>query len=171
MQSGHLFYRCLVVSNATPGQLPLSLPRDPPKVQTRFETKRGGMFSFTESCPCSFSKAPQFGSNNARPFNKSFNKTVHLTFYCRSRPLRMGNQKKKEKIKKNTKVEELEQLFLSASWLVAGFLAKGTCSLICFDAFKPVNDVFKPKTSWVSVFRGGICPNLPLGARGAFGLS
>lgn len=94
-KGGHLFYRCLVVSNATPGQLPLSLPRDPPKAQTRFETKRGGMFSFTESCPCSFSKAPQSDSNNAQPFNKSFNKAVHLTFYCRSRPRRTLERKKK----------------------------------------------------------------------------
>lgn len=97
LQSGHLFYRCLVVWNATPGQLPLSLPRDPPKVQTRSETKRAGMFSFTESCPCSCSKAPQFGSNNAQPFNKSFNKAVHLTFYCRSRPRRTAGRRKKTK--------------------------------------------------------------------------
>lgn len=120
LQSGHLFYRCLVVWNATPRQLPLSLPRNPPNVQTRCETKRGGMFSFTESGPCSFSKAPQFGSNNAQPFNKSFNKAVHLTFYCRARPRRTAGRKKKErkKKKKRCKLRNLND-FLSASWLHA----------------------------------------------------
>lgn len=50
--------------------------------------KVGRHVFFYRKLPLFFSKAPQFGSNKTQWFNKSFNKAVHLTFYCQTRPQR-----------------------------------------------------------------------------------